>query len=81
MRDLGIRNLTLAQAAILLLAVSAAAEAQPAIASTSGQWLQNATVTITGSGFGTNSIPKPDHDTSLAQAVLGNAPTLKALFR
>ncbi len=44
---------------IVLLAATAAAHAQPSIATTAGTWSHKGAVTITGSGFGSKSTPEP----------------------
>jgi hypothetical protein len=53
MNSLAIRTL------VVVIALCTAAEAQPVITTTSGSWLHKATVTVTGSGFGSKSTAGP----------------------
>ena len=55
------RNTPVAGTALVLLMslASVAAQAQPAISSASGQWSHSASVTISGSGFGTKTTAAP----------------------
>ncbi len=68
-----IRGLAVANAALMLFGLAAAANAQPSISSTSGTWSHHSAITITGSGFGSKSTAAPAvWDDASASNVLTN---------
>src|ERR1041384_711887 len=59
MNTLHVPRLAVANAALMLFGLAAAAHAQPSISSTSGTWSHRSTVTISGSGFGSKGGAAP----------------------